>query len=214
MLRLMLNFMKLWSFNPKETPHVFFYFFWKRPRFRSSEAWVAWYGLQKVSWKACVRFQVCQPERHCKCCVMLWSFVDQLALYSNTMVWCYHSFTCFCFFRLVQPMQIIKEHHFFDLPTDPALKKIQPKKMALLHSPHPFNPIQNILRFALLIENDLILAPDFLWYFRLAGSLLDRDASLWCISSWNDNGFKDIVSDERKLFRTDYFPGLGWMIRS
>eukprot|EP00434_Breviolum_minutum_P018029 symbB.v1.2.015897.t2/scaffold1195.1/size134849/8 len=68
--------------------------------------------------------------------------------------------------------------------------------------------------FTLLIENDLILAPDFLWYFRLAGSLLDRDASLWCISSWNDNGFRDIVSDEKKLFRTDYFPGLGWMIRN
>ena len=39
---------------------------------------------------------------------MLWSFVDQLALYSNTMVWCYHSFIYILVFvsRLVQPMQI------------------------------------------------------------------------------------------------------------
>ena len=68
--------------------------------------------------------------------------------------------------------------------------------------------------FAIFIENDLILAPDFLWYFRLAAPLLDRDPSLWCVSSWNDNGFQEIVSDELRLFRTDYFPGLGWMIRS
>ncbi|CAK9038572.1 unnamed protein product [Durusdinium trenchii] len=68
--------------------------------------------------------------------------------------------------------------------------------------------------FAIFIENDLILAPDFLWYFRLAAPLLDRDPSLWCVSSWNDNGFQEIVSDELRLFRTDYFPGLGWMIRN
>eukprot|EP00438_Fugacium_kawagutii_P001246 Skav223442 [mRNA] locus=scaffold350:708423:708698:+ [translate_table: standard] len=78
----------------------------------------------------------------------------------------------------------------------------------LSHSSH----LSHLLRFSIFIENDLILAPDFLWYFRVASPLLERDPSLWCISSWNDNGFSDIATDERRLFRTDYFPGLGWMI--
>lgn len=99
-------------------------------------------------------------------------------------------------------------------PPNLSCKENTTQKKGAVTSTTTIHPIQNILRFTLLIENDLILAPDFLWYFRLAGSLLDRDASLWCISSWNDNGFRDIVSDEKKLFRTDYFPGLGWMIRS
>lgn len=68
--------------------------------------------------------------------------------------------------------------------------------------------------YAIFVENDLVLAPDFLWYFRVTGALLEHDASLWCVSSWNDNGFKALASDEQRLFRTDYFPGLGWMIRA
>lgn len=66
--------------------------------------------------------------------------------------------------------------------------------------------------FAIFVENDLTLSPDALWYFRSTAWLLERDESLFCVSAWNDNGFKGLVSDEQRLFRTDYFPGLGWMI--
>merc|ERR1712113_1207827 len=68
--------------------------------------------------------------------------------------------------------------------------------------------------FAVFLETDLKVAPDFLWYFRSTAWLLEEDHSLLCVSAWNDNGFQDLVSDEKRLFRTDYFPGLGWMIRS
>ncbi|CAE7941015.1 Mgat1 [Symbiodinium necroappetens] len=68
--------------------------------------------------------------------------------------------------------------------------------------------------FAIFVENDLTLAPDFLWYFRLTAPLLLRDPSVWCVSAWNDNGFRELAPDEHRLFRTDYFPGLGWMIRN
>lgn len=68
--------------------------------------------------------------------------------------------------------------------------------------------------FAILVETDLVLSPDFLWYFRITAPLLQEDPSLWCVSAWNDNGFKDLVSNETNLFRTDYFPGLGWMMRN
>jgi alpha-1,3-mannosyl-glycoprotein beta-1,2-N-acetylglucosaminyltransferase len=40
-----------------------------------------------------------------------------------------------------------------------------------------------------------------------------QDPSLWCVSSWNDHGQKPFVSDPTRLLRSDFFPGLGWMLR-
>lgn len=40
-----------------------------------------------------------------------------------------------------------------------------------------------------------------------------QDSSLWCVSSWNDHGQKKFVSDETRLMRSEFFPGLGWMTR-
>jgi alpha-1,3-mannosyl-glycoprotein beta-1,2-N-acetylglucosaminyltransferase len=44
--------------------------------------------------------------------------------------------------------------------------------------------------------------------------LLDQDPSIWCVSAWNDNGKAGLIeSDENgKLYRSDFFPGLGWMM--
>ncbi|CAJ1459504.1 unnamed protein product [Effrenium voratum] len=68
--------------------------------------------------------------------------------------------------------------------------------------------------FAVFLENDLLVAPDFLWLFRASAWLLKEDPSLFCVSAWNDNGVPSLVSNEKRLFRTDYFPGLGWMIQN
>jgi len=73
---------------------------------------------------------------------------------------------------------------------------------------------RNGFEYAIFLENDLTMSPDFLWYFRIAAPLLEEDRSLFCVSAWNDNGFKGFVANEHRLFRTDYFPGLGWMIRN
>ncbi len=56
------------------------------------------------------------------------------------------------------------------------------------------------------------LAPDFFGYFAAAAPLLDADASLLCASSWNDHGQARLVRDAARLERTDFFPGLGWML--
>jgi len=71
----------------------------------------------------------------------------------------------------------------------------------------------NGFEYAAFVEGDLEVSPDFVWYFRLAAPLLEADPSLFCVSAFHDNGFKGLARDERRLFRTDYFPGLGWMIR-
>ena len=65
-----------------------------------------------------------------------------------------------------------------------------------------------------LVEDDLLLSPDFLRLFWQSAWLLERDPSLWCVSAWNDQGFPHTATDARQLLRTDYFPGLGWMIRA
>merc|ERR1719440_2551312 len=35
---------------------------------------------------------------------------------------------------------------------------------------------------------------------------------MFCVSAWNDNGDNTLVSDPRGVFRTEFFPGLGWMM--
>jgi alpha-1,3-mannosyl-glycoprotein beta-1,2-N-acetylglucosaminyltransferase len=65
----------------------------------------------------------------------------------------------------------------------------------------------------IIVEDDMIFSPDFLSLFERTAYLLEIDETLMCVSSWNDNGFNDLVDDHRRLFRTSYFPGLGWMMR-
>jgi len=67
----------------------------------------------------------------------------------------------------------------------------------------------------IIIEDDLEVSPDFFSYFRRMSELLfDKNENLFCISAWNDNG-KDhrIISDPMLVHRTDFFGGLGWMLR-
>ncbi|CAK6958922.1 alpha-1%2C3-mannosyl-glycoprotein 2-beta-N-acetylglucosaminyltransferase a [Scomber scombrus] len=58
------------------------------------------------------------------------------------------------------------------------------------------------------------VAPDFFEYFRSLLPLLKSDPSLWCASAWNDNGRDGYVDPGKAnlLYRTDFFPGLGWML--
>ncbi|KAL5019879.1 hypothetical protein ScPMuIL_002771 [Solemya velum] len=65
----------------------------------------------------------------------------------------------------------------------------------------------------IIVEDDLDVSPDFFEYFSATYPILKSDPTLWCVSAWNDNGKGSFVSDEaEKLYRTDFFPGLGWMM--
>eukprot|EP01080_Neovahlkampfia_damariscottae_P001396 gene1396-12016_t len=64
----------------------------------------------------------------------------------------------------------------------------------------------------IILEEDIEVSPDFFNYFSALSPLLDKDESILCISSWNDNGQNDHAKDENVLYRTDFFPGLGWMM--
>lgn len=70
------------------------------------------------------------------------------------------------------------------------------------------------VKIQLLYLDDLDIAPDFFEYFLGTYPLLVSDNSLWCVSAWNDNGKAGLVDDNAAdvLYRTDFFPGLGWML--
>ncbi|XP_011040805.1 PREDICTED: alpha-1,3-mannosyl-glycoprotein 2-beta-N-acetylglucosaminyltransferase isoform X1 [Populus euphratica] len=64
----------------------------------------------------------------------------------------------------------------------------------------------------IILEDDMEIAPDFFDYFEAAAALLEKDKSIMAVSSWNDNGQKQFVHDPYELYRSDFFPGLGWML--
>eukprot|EP01083_Nonionella_stella_P154968 499962_1 len=67
-------------------------------------------------------------------------------------------------------------------------------------------------RRVVILEEDMELSPDFFSYFYHLAPLMDMDPSIYCISAWNDYGQKGLVQDAHALYRTDVFPGLGWML--
>ena len=40
----------------------------------------------------------------------------------------------------------------------------------------------------IIIEDDMLVAPDFFDYFFALGPILTQDPTVWCISAWNDHG--------------------------
>ncbi len=65
----------------------------------------------------------------------------------------------------------------------------------------------------IIAEDDMEFSRDFLVLFEKTAWLLERDPTLLCVSSWNDNSRVNLGTDPALLFRSSYFPGLGWMMR-
>jgi hypothetical protein len=68
------------------------------------------------------------------------------------------------------------------------------------------------VRRVIILEEDIEVAPDFFEFFGAVAPLLEADKSLLAASAFNDNGFKGLVKDNKQLYRSDFFPGLGWMM--
>ena len=71
-----------------------------------------------------------------------------------------------------------------------------------------------VVEISFFFSDDLDLAPDFFEYFLGTYPILKRDPTLWCVSAWNDNGKVGLVDENAPdlVYRTDFFPGLGWML--
>jgi hypothetical protein len=64
----------------------------------------------------------------------------------------------------------------------------------------------------IILEEDLLVSVDFFHYMDYFEPFLATDPTLMCISAWNDNGFTGKVNDPTRVYRTHFFPGLGWLI--
>lgn len=66
--------------------------------------------------------------------------------------------------------------------------------------------------YAIIVEEDLDVSPDFFSYFSQTLYLLKEDPSLYCISAWNDQGYEHSAIDPTLLYRVETMPGLGWVL--
>uniref|UniRef100_A0A646QI39 Alpha-1,3-mannosyl-glycoprotein 2-beta-N-acetylglucosaminyltransferase n=1 Tax=Hemiscolopendra marginata TaxID=943146 RepID=A0A646QI39_9MYRI len=102
-----------------------------------------------------------------------------------------------------------------DVVLPPKEKKFKGYYKISRHYGWALNQTFHLLNYdtVIVVEDDLDIAPDFFEYFMATYPLLKSDPTLWCVSAWNDNGKESLVADEPELlYRTDFFPGLGWML--
>lgn len=64
----------------------------------------------------------------------------------------------------------------------------------------------------IILEDDLEIAPDFFEYFSAVAPLVESDPTILAASAYNDIGQSEFVSDEKQVLRSDFFPGLGWLM--
>ncbi|KAK5621040.1 hypothetical protein CRENBAI_015131 [Crenichthys baileyi] len=110
----------------------------------------------------------------------------------------------------------IKQPELSDIKVRPEHRKFQGYYKISRHYRWALNQVFNVFSHStvVIVEDDLEVAPDFFEYFRALYPILCSDPTLWCVSAWNDNG-RDALIDPSKaelLYRTDFFPGLGWML--
>lgn len=103
-----------------------------------------------------------------------------------------------------------------DIRVPPREKKFKGYFKIARHYKWALNLTFNRYNFSttVIIEDDLDISPDFYEYFAATLPILRKDTSLWCVSAWNDNGKLELVDRNAVdlLYRTDFFPGLGWML--
>ncbi|XP_057244401.1 alpha-1,3-mannosyl-glycoprotein 2-beta-N-acetylglucosaminyltransferase [Malurus melanocephalus] len=129
---------------------------------------------------------------------------------------CGHAETAKVIASYGQTVVHIRQPDLSDIPVPPEHRKFQGYYKISRHYRWALGQVFRTFRYraAIVVEDDLEVAPDFFEYFQAVFPLLQRDPSLWCISAWNDNGKEAMVDSARAelLYRTDFFPGLGWLL--
>lgn len=114
-------------------------------------------------------------------------------------------------------LQAPEEVTQFEPKLPPTQKKLTGYYRIATHYKWALQQIFNVMEYeaAVVVEDDLEVSPDFLEYFLATLPLLSTDSSLLCASAWSDNGRPELVEVSRPdlLHRTDFFPGLGWLLR-
>ncbi|XP_008195651.1 alpha-1,3-mannosyl-glycoprotein 2-beta-N-acetylglucosaminyltransferase [Tribolium castaneum] len=129
---------------------------------------------------------------------------------------CNHEETTETIRRYGSQVSLIQQPDQSDIQVPPKEKKFKGYFKIARHYGWALNQMFFNFNFStvIIVEDDLEVAPDFFEYFLGTYSILTRDPTLWCVSAWNDNGKEGLVDENRPdlLYRTDFFPGLGWML--
>ncbi|CAF3975969.1 unnamed protein product, partial [Rotaria sp. Silwood2] len=65
----------------------------------------------------------------------------------------------------------------------------------------------------IVIEEDLILSPDFLYTLALLSETFRKDETIDAIQMWNPNSYDSINGSIELIYRVDQFYGLGYLLR-
>ncbi|CAE1303970.1 MGAT1 [Acanthosepion pharaonis] len=128
---------------------------------------------------------------------------------------CGHEKTSKTIDRYKDQVTHIKHPDLSDISLPWPQTKFQGYYKVARHYRWALNQVFRKLNFSavIIVEDDLDISPDFFEYFAATYPILKADPVLWCVSAWNDNGKAGMVSDDAELlYRTDFFPGLGWMM--
>lgn len=115
--------------------------------------------------------------------------------------------------RFEETMEVTKLYGvqgIYHTPVGVANARVSQNYRSSLSAVFAFNPDA---KFAIVVEDDLQVSPDFFQYFSQTVELLDSDPSLYCVSAWNDQGYENSCQDETLLYRVETMPGLGWMLK-
>ncbi|XP_069187575.1 protein O-linked-mannose beta-1,2-N-acetylglucosaminyltransferase 1-like isoform X2 [Procambarus clarkii] len=64
---------------------------------------------------------------------------------------------------------------------------------------------------AIILEDDLSLAPDFIDYFQQTSILMSADPTVMCVNAYNYNAFPHTAHDPARIYRVQTYPYYGWM---
>ncbi|KAK7084481.1 Protein O-linked-mannose beta-1,2-N-acetylglucosaminyltransferase 1 [Halocaridina rubra] len=65
----------------------------------------------------------------------------------------------------------------------------------------------------IILEDDLVLAPDFYSYMQQTSVLLDRDPSVYGVSAYSHFSYNHTARDPSRLMRVHSLPAYGWMVK-
>ncbi|CAB0013462.1 unnamed protein product, partial [Nesidiocoris tenuis] len=68
-------------------------------------------------------------------------------------------------------------------------------------------------KYAIVIEEGLIMSPDFLFYLAQLAPIMEKDDTILGISAWNPYGYANVSGRWSAAYRVEDFPGLGFMVR-
>ncbi|KAF2366034.1 Glycosyl transferase family 13 [Trinorchestia longiramus] len=64
----------------------------------------------------------------------------------------------------------------------------------------------------IILEDDLIVSPDFIRYFHQTAWLLEADPSIYVVNSFSLNSYASVAEDTSRLRRSEIMPQFGWMV--